>query len=59
MTKVVNMLRHPQGSITENQETFNVAFERNIMTANSQVLILWHTDPPMISDHKSFSFVIV
>ena len=48
-----------QGSVNVNPETFDMAFESNIMTANSQVAVLWHTDPPMRSNHNSFSFIIV
>ena len=50
---------HRQGSVNVNPEAFDMAFERNIMTANSQMTILWHTAPPTRSNHKSFSFIIV
>ena len=39
-TNVVNMLCHRQGSVNVNPEAFDMAFERNIMTANSQMAIL-------------------
>ena len=29
---MVNMLRHIQGSVNVNRETFDVAFERNVIT---------------------------
>ena len=37
---VVNMLCHRQGSVNVNPEAFDMAFERNIMTANSQMAVL-------------------
>ena len=43
-TNMVNMLCHGQGSVNVNPETLDMAIERNIMTANSQVAILWRTD---------------
>ena len=39
-TDVVNMLCHRQGSVNVKPETFDMAFEKSIMTANSQVAIL-------------------
>ena len=39
-TNVVSMLCHRQGSVNVKPEAFYVAFERNIMTANSQMAIL-------------------
>ena len=45
-TNVVSTFCRRQGSVNVNPETFDMAFERNIMTANSQMAILWHTDPP-------------
>ena len=42
-------------SVNVNPEAFDMAFERNIMTANSQMAILWHTDPlPFRSIHLHF-----
>ena len=53
------MLCHRQGSVNVNPEAFDVAFEGNIMTANPQIIILWHTDPSTRSNHESFSFINV
>ena len=58
-TNVVNMLCHRQGRVNVNPEAFDMAFERNIMTVNSQMTILWHTDPPTRSNYKRLSFIIV
>ena len=50
---VINMLRHRQGVVNINPETFDMAFERNVMTANSQVLILILPQSPTIANHPS------
>ena len=53
------MLHHRQSNINVDPEIFNMAFEGNVITANSQVVILWHADLSARSNQKSFSLVIV
>ena len=38
---MVNMLRHRQDGVNVNPKTFDMAFERKVMTANSQVVVLY------------------
>ena len=44
MTNVVNRFCHRQVSVNVDPDTLDMAFERNITTANSQAAILWSTD---------------
>ena len=48
-----------QSSVKVDPEIFDMAFEGTIMIADSQVVILWHSDTSTKSYQKSFSFVIV
>ena len=40
MADVVNIFDHRQGSVNVKPDIFNMAFEENIMIADSQVFIL-------------------